>query len=68
MFTIEPTNARDIMSSGGNDANAGLLNDSDLHEDSIFYNGYSENTRLSRIDELVIRILYNSGVKSGMKG
>ncbi|HHT93690.1 MAG TPA: DUF2927 domain-containing protein [Clostridia bacterium] len=46
----------------------GLLNDSDLHEDSIFYNGYSENTRLSRIDELVIRILYNSGVKSGMRG
>ncbi len=46
----------------------GLLNDSYMYEDSIFYNGYSETTRLSRIDELVIRLLYNSGVKSGMRG
>ena len=46
----------------------GLLNDSDLYEDSIFFNYYSEITRLSHLDDLILRTLYGSGVKSGMRG
>lgn len=46
----------------------GLMNDSIKYRNSIFQNEYSEITRLSSLDTLLIRMLYSSGVKPGMRG
>jgi hypothetical protein len=44
----------------------GLLNDSYMYKDSIFYQGYNNVNALSVLDEDVVALLYTPGIKSGM--
>lgn len=44
----------------------GLMNDSPLYEDSIFYEGQTATTEYSQIDRDIIKILYNEKIKPGM--
>ena len=44
----------------------GLMNDAMDYEDSIFYQGYSEITEFSRLDQAVIKMLYNEHIVAGM--
>ena len=46
--------------------NALGLGDSWLREDSIVYNGYSLPQKLSDMDWLILKLLYNANIKSGM--
>jgi hypothetical protein len=45
----------------------GLLNDSWLYPDSIFYQGWTETTRYAPIDRLVIEMLYRPELSAGME-
>lgn len=44
----------------------GLLNDSWLYPDSIFYQGWTDTTRYTRLDRLVIEMLYRPELSPGM--
>lgn len=44
----------------------GLGNDTELREDSIIYQFYSETQELSQMDWLLLRLLYNEQMNSGM--
>ncbi len=44
----------------------GLLNDSWLYPDSIFYQGWTDTNRYTRLDRLVIEMLYRPEVSPGM--
>lgn len=44
----------------------GLMNDSRRHEDSIFYQDYSETTEFSELDCAVIQLLYSEDILPGM--
>lgn len=44
----------------------GLLNDSPLDPESIFYEGWTETNRYTRLDRLVIEMLYRSELSPGM--
>lgn len=44
----------------------GLIQDTSLREDSIIYSGFSIPQQLTKIDELLIKLLYNKDLKNGM--
>ena len=44
----------------------GLIQDTSLREDSIIYSGFSQPQELTKIDELLLRILYSKEIKTGM--
>ncbi len=44
----------------------GLMNDSDKYINSIFYQGWTDITKYSALDKMVIRMLYHKNVKPGM--
>ena len=44
----------------------GLIQDTSLREDSIIYSGFSMPQELTKIDELLLRLLYSEEVKTGM--
>jgi hypothetical protein len=44
----------------------GLMDDSETHIESLFYNDFKFNRFLSKTDIDLIKILYNSGIKSGV--
>ncbi len=45
----------------------GLMNDSTMFPDSIFYSEFSKTTKYSTIDKILIRRLYSDKLKPGMK-
>ena len=44
----------------------GPVQDTSLREDSIIYSGFSEPQNLTKIDELILKLLYNPLLKTGM--
>ena len=44
----------------------GLIPDTSLREDSIIYSEFSEPQELTKIDELLLRLLYSEEIKTGM--
>ncbi len=44
----------------------GLIQDTSLREDSIIYAEFSEPQELTKIDELLLKILYSEEIKTGM--
>lgn len=44
----------------------GLIQDTSLREDSIIYSEFSEPQELTKIDELLLKILYSEEIKTGM--
>ena len=44
----------------------GLLNDSYLHEDSIFYQGFNEPQWPTDLDFLLVKLLYHPEIKPGL--
>jgi len=44
----------------------GPIQDTSLREDSIIYSGFSEPQSLTEIDELILKLLYNPLLKTGM--
>lgn len=44
----------------------GLIQDTSLREDSIIYSGFSIPQELTKIDELLLRLLYSKELKPGM--
>lgn len=44
----------------------GLMNDSLEYKDSIFYENYSQTTTFSRLDKILIKLLYSRFIKANM--
>ena len=44
----------------------GLIQDTSLREDSIIYSGFSMPQELTKIDELLLKLLYSNEMKNGM--
>ena len=44
----------------------GLIQDTSLREDSIIYSEFSTPQELTKIDELLLKILYSEEIKTGM--